>query len=85
MRQRALTFGVLTGPYRTVEAGQEFDWPVPLKWAEPVEPEPVPEPEKVPPPSIPDVPPPVPEPDVPPVRTRTTRAKAEAPAEPDPI
>lgn len=36
MLQRALTFGVLSNPYRTVEAGQEFDYPTRLKWAVPV-------------------------------------------------
>lgn len=40
MRQRALTFGVLSNPYRALEAGTEFDYPTPLKWAEPVDPEP---------------------------------------------
>lgn len=37
MKQRALTFGVLANPYRTIEPGQEFDYPTPLKWAEPVD------------------------------------------------
>lgn len=37
MKQRALTFGVLSNPYRAIEAGQEFDYPTPLKWAERVD------------------------------------------------
>lgn len=37
MKQRALTFGVLSNPYRTVEAGQEFDHQSQMKWAVPVE------------------------------------------------
>ena len=38
MRQRALQDGVLSAPYQFVRAGEEFDWPTPLKWAEPLEP-----------------------------------------------
>lgn len=36
MRQRALSAGVLSNPYRFIEAGAEFDHPERMRWAEPV-------------------------------------------------
>ena len=37
MKQRALTAGVLSNPYRFIEAGEEFEHETVMKWAEPVE------------------------------------------------
>lgn len=37
MKQRAIKAGVLSNPYRFVEAGEEFDNPERMNWAEVVE------------------------------------------------
>lgn len=36
MRMRAIQAGCVSNPYRFVEAGQEFDYHEPLKWAIPI-------------------------------------------------
>jgi hypothetical protein len=37
VKQRALTPGVLSNPYRFVEAGEEFEHETAMKWAVPVD------------------------------------------------
>lgn len=37
MKQRALTAGVLSNPYRFVEPGEEFEHATLMKWAVPVD------------------------------------------------
>jgi hypothetical protein len=37
VKQRALTPGVLSNPYRFIEAGEEFEHETAMKWAAPVD------------------------------------------------